>query len=146
MLANPNQVRTPVPQLEELRSAREPSCEGRVVCRVMAGGVVGEESDRQPLGLRAGDLLLAVGTARVGDLCILLPRGRGRPLVGRVIHGGLVAEPSGVPCCTNRWRVAGRLVVQAAGEPRGLVLPFPRASARSKDMPRQLPLFPGSVE
>ena len=92
MLAIPNQARTAVPQLKELHTPQHRSCEARVVCRVLAGGVVGDQRNGQPLGLRPGDLLLAVGTARVGDLCILVPRGRGRPLVGRVTHGGHVRD------------------------------------------------------
>lgn len=142
MLANPIQARLAVPQLEQLHPNEELSRPDRAVCRVVVGGEVGEHCEGQPLGLRPGDLLLAVGTARVGDLCVLLPRGRGRPLVGRITHGGLVAEPSGVPCCTERWCVAGRLVVKANDRPRGLVLPFPQRSSSSEDGTRQLPLFP----
>ena len=139
MLAITPKVRAEVPQLEELCRSSEGASEHSVVCRVAVGGVVGDGVRGTALVLNPGDRLLAVGVARVGELCILLPRGRGRPLVGRVTHGGLIAEPSGVPCCTNRWRVAGRLVVEAAQEPRGLVLPFrPRVRAHK---PNQLSLF-----
>jgi len=143
MLAITQQARTAVPHLEELSDYSDGSGEQSVVCRVAVGGIVGDGARGSSLVLRTGDRLLAVGTPRVGELCILLPRGRGRPLVGRVTHGGLIAEPSGVPCCTNRWRVAGRLVVQAAQEPRGLVLPFRlRIPAPSSN---QLSLFPATV-
>jgi hypothetical protein len=142
MLANSNQARPTVPQLKQLDRDEGSSRLALAVCRVVVGGEVGDHGNGQPLGLRPGDLLLAVGTARVGDLCVLLPRGRGRPLVGRITQGGLVAEPSGVPCCTQRWCVAGRLEVRPAAEPRGLVIPFPRQSADSEEPVRQLPLFP----
>jgi len=142
MLAIPKEARLAVPQLEELQQDQDLSEHGLALCRVVVGGEVGEHCDGQPLGLRPGDLLLAVGTARVGDLCVLLPRGRGRPLVGRITHGGLVAEPSGVPCCAERWCVAGRLVVRAGGKRRGLVLPFPKRPSDPEEPSRQLPLFP----
>ncbi len=130
MLAAHSQL--PVPHLERVPGAS--SVHSGWVCRVVVGGFVRDASSAEVLDLRPGDLLLAEGSARVGDLCLLVPRGRGRPLVGRLTQKGLVAEPTGVPCCTERWLVAGRLTVLSRGAPpqeglgnaRGIVLPFPR--------------------
>jgi hypothetical protein len=121
-----------VPHLERVPGVS--SVHSGWVCRVVVGGVVRDASPSEDLDLRPGDLLLAEGSARVGDLCLLVPRGRGRPLVGRLTQKGLVAEPTGVPCCTERWLVAGRLTVLSRGAShgaelataRGIVLPFPR--------------------
>jgi len=129
MLAAHSQL--PVPHLERVPGAS--SVQSGWVCRVVVGGFVRDASSSEVLDLRPGDLLLAEGSARVGDLCLLVPRGRGRPLVGRLTQRGLVAEPTGVPCCEERWLVAGRLTVLSRGTPRqeglgaarGIVLPFP---------------------
>ena len=144
MLAISTHARPAVPQLEQVHQDTAPSKPRGVVCRVVVGGEVCDRRNGPPLGLRPGDLLLAVGTARVGALCVLLPRGRGRPLVGSITQGGLVAEPSGVPCCPERWLVAGRLVIESNTGPRGLVLPFPQRGTSAEESGPQLPLFPSS--
>ncbi len=44
-----------------------------------------------------------------GDAIVLLPRGRGRPMAGRLAEGFLLG-PWGERCAPQRWDVAGRLV------------------------------------
>jgi len=56
--------------------------------------------------LRAGDHLL-LGAAEVGRLLLLVPRGHGRPMLGRRNGTQLFAEPSGVRASETRWQVAG---------------------------------------
>ncbi len=125
-----------VPHLERVPGAS--SVPSGWVCRVVVGGFVRDASSGEVLNLRPGDLLLAEGAARVGDLCLLVPQGRGRPLVGRITQQGLVAEPTGVPCCQERWLVAGRLTIVSRQAPRrepaevarGIVIPFPQRALR----------------
>jgi hypothetical protein len=57
---------------------------------------------------RAGDSLVVDGVSR-SDLLVLLPRGRGRPMLGRFGKHGLLAEPGGVRASDCRWRVLGQL-------------------------------------
>ena len=154
MLAAHSQL--PVPHLEWVPGAF--TVHSGWVCRVVVGGVVRNASGAEALDLQPGDLLLAEGSAQVGDLCLLVPRGRGCPLVGRLTQKGLVAEPTGVPCSGERWLVAGRLTVisqgaalrQGPGTARGIVLPFPHQArsdtpgpidAQEEDMQPQLLLF-----
>jgi len=59
--------------------------------------------------LRAGDRLV-LGAAHSEQLLVLLPRGYGRPMLGRRGAAGLVAEPSGVPASGLRWEVAGAVM------------------------------------
>lgn len=76
--------------------------------------------------LRAGDRLV-LGGGRDG-LVLLMPRGFGRPMLGRHTPRGLVAEPGGVPASTSRWGVlAGVLGVERALE-RGAGMPDGRWS------------------
>jgi hypothetical protein len=56
--------------------------------------------------LRVGDRLV-LGAPTADSLLVLVPRGYGRPMLGRRGSVGLVAEPSGVPVSTQRWSVAG---------------------------------------
>jgi hypothetical protein len=73
--------------------------------------------------LRAGDRLV-LGGNRAG-LVLLVPRGFGRPMLGRNTPRGLVAEPGGVPASASRWSVlAGvrgveRALERGAGMPAG---------------------------
>ncbi len=70
--------------------------------------------------LRAGDRLI-VGRQSDSDLLVLVPRGRGRPMLGRFGDRGLIAEPGGVPASERRWQVAGALVaVERCLERNGL--------------------------
>jgi hypothetical protein len=55
--------------------------------------------------LRPGDRLLLGGDRR--GLVMLMPRGFGNPMLGRVTARGLVAEPGGVPASHARWSVLG---------------------------------------
>jgi len=57
-----------------------------------------------------GDLLLVYGNARAGDFCVMTPWGHGCPRLGRISSEGLIAEPSGVRCSSDRWHSVGRLV------------------------------------
>lgn len=76
--------------------------------------------------LRAGDRLV-LGGSRDG-LVLLMPRGFGRPMLGRHTTKGLVAEPGGVPASPSRWGVlAGVLGVERALE-RGAGMPAGRWS------------------
>jgi hypothetical protein len=71
--------------------------------------------------LRAGDRLVLGG--RRDGLVLLMPRGFGRPMLGRHTPRGLVAEPGGVPASASRWGVlAGVLGVERALE-RGAGMP-----------------------
>lgn len=74
-----------------------------------------------------GDVLLVAGAAAVGEMCVLVPWGHGRPMLGRMTSTGFVAEPGGVPCSPRRWRVAGRLLahLRMRVRGRGRVLGFP---------------------
>jgi hypothetical protein len=58
------------------------------------------------LSLLPGDRLLLGPPSSVGTI-LLVPRGRGRPMLGHIVGGGLVAEPGCVPCSVRRWSVAG---------------------------------------
>ena len=58
----------------------------------------------------SGDLLFVYGDARAGDFCVMTPWGHGCPRLGRVSSDGLIAEPSGVRCSSDRWHSVGRLV------------------------------------
>lgn len=81
------------------------------------------------LALRAGDLLVVHPQAQTGDLVVLAPARFGRPMLGRLGPRGAVAEPSGVPCSADRWRVAGRVHLHVRPVPRDMpaVLRFPEA-------------------
>jgi hypothetical protein len=59
--------------------------------------------------LRAGDRLV-LGAAHQDELLVLIPRGYGRPMLGRRGNAGLLAEPSGVPASGLRWEVGGAVV------------------------------------
>jgi len=74
-----------------------------------------------------GDVLLVAGAAAVGEMCVLVPWGHGRPMLGRMTSTGFVAEPGSVPCSPRRWRVAGRLLahLRPRVRGRGRVLGFP---------------------
>jgi hypothetical protein len=74
-----------------------------------------------------GDVLLVAGAAAVGEMCVLVPWGHGRPMLGRMTSTGFVAEPGAVPCSPRRWRVAGRLLahLRMRVRGRGKVLGFP---------------------
>ena len=77
--------------------------------------------------IAAGDQLLVAGAASVGEMCVLVPWGHGRPMLGRITSTGFVAEPGSVPCSPRRWRVAGRLLahLRPRVRGRGRVLGFP---------------------
>ncbi|MEC7947507.1 MAG: hypothetical protein VX265_08035 [Myxococcota bacterium] len=73
--------------------------------------------------LRAGDRLVLGGTR--DGLVLLVPRGFGRPMLGRHTPRGLVAEPGGVPASASRWGVLSgvrgieRALERGAGMPEG---------------------------
>jgi len=84
------------------------------------------------MDLRRGDLLLARESVSRGQVGILIPRGYGRPMLGRRTANGLLAEPGGVPCSSDRWSMVGRLVARArsfrsnrASNPKVLRFHFP---------------------
>lgn len=58
--------------------------------------------------LRYGDRL-HVDPGVVEGLVALVPRGFGRPMLGRVTRSGLRAEPGDVPASALRWQVLGRI-------------------------------------
>jgi len=68
--------------------------------RVMRGGDVGV------LDLRIGDRLF-LRRPRADDLLLLVPRGLGRPMLGRRRGGELRVAPSGAQASPVRWAVAG---------------------------------------
>ena len=71
------------------------------------------------MAIAEGDLLLVAGAAAVGEMCVLVPWGHGRPMLGRVTSTGFVAEPGSVPCSPRRWRIAGRLLAHLRPRVRG---------------------------
>jgi hypothetical protein len=79
-----------------------------------------------PLGLAAWDVI-APGTTPEGwretgervwvrpgpaphGLCLLVPRGHGRPILGVVEPGQRLRGPWGEPCAHERWQIAGLVV------------------------------------
>lgn len=58
--------------------------------------------------LRPGDRL-RVTEGGTGGYLLLLPRGMGRPMIGRITRQGLVAEPGEVPASPQRWRPVGHI-------------------------------------
>ena len=87
--------------------------------RTVEGGVVVTRWGR--VGghlLRAGDRLV-LGTTRTDELLVLMPRGYGRPMLGRRAQGGLIAEPTGVPASGLRWEVGGSVVAVERDHERG---------------------------
>jgi hypothetical protein len=104
-----------VPRLERLP-------DGRIT--VVQWGQVGD------LLLRVGDHLL-VGDDHGSGLLVLVPNGRGRPMLGRFGKRGLVAEPGGVPASNYRWRVLGALhAVERSLERSGLETPVGHVAVR----------------
>jgi hypothetical protein len=89
--------------------------EGSAAIPAPGGGVVSVVS---------GDLLLVHGDAKAGDFCVMTPWGHGCPRLGRVTSSGLVAEPSGVSCSSDRWHSVGRLVghIRRNSDERGRVV------------------------
>jgi len=83
-----------IPRLEQTADGRV-----RVARWGRIGGVLLRAADRVVLGPEMGTGLL-----------VLVPRGYGRPMLGRRGPGGLIAEPAGVPASSLRWRVAGRIL------------------------------------
>ena len=79
---------------------------------VVRWGALGE------LLLRPGDLLIR-GPATPSGLLLLLPRGRGRPMVGVREHGRLLALPGRVPASDARWIVGGAVHALERGLERG---------------------------
>lgn len=94
------------------------------------------------LSLLPGDLLLVDPGAKDGELVVVAPRGRGRPMLALQTAEGAMALPSGVRCTPSRWQVLGRVVLQQRPQPQSMdkVLAFP---ARAQAL---LPLTPGSLE
>ncbi len=58
---------------------------------------------------RSGELVIVSGTPEQGDSVVLVARGPGRPMLGRVDGLRLLGD-HGEPCLLSRWSVAGRLV------------------------------------
>ena len=94
------------------------------------------------LSLLPGDLLLVDPGAKDGELVVVAPRGRGRPMLALQTAEGAMALPSGVRCTPSRWQVLGRVVLHQRAQPQPMdkVLAFP---ARAQAL---LPLTPGSLE
>ena len=59
--------------------------------------------------MRAGDSFV-LGSEKPDSLLLLIPVGRGRPMLGRRIEGRLMAEPSLVPASPLRWKVLGTIL------------------------------------
>ena len=75
--------------------------------RTASGGiVVGKWGRISGHLLRVGDRLV-LGPRASDELLVLIPKGYGRPMLGRFGQQGLVAEPSGVPASGLRWQIAG---------------------------------------
>jgi len=54
----------------------------------------------------AGERILCGGVPRNGDPVVLVPSGRGRPVLGRRVGLGWTGA-SNEPCSPRRWRAAG---------------------------------------
>jgi hypothetical protein len=85
---------------------------GRAV--VHRWGRVGETS------LRSGDRLV-IGPETAGGLLLLVPRGHGRPMLGRRSGSQLIAEPGGVPASARRWRVMGSVIALEREQERSVL-------------------------
>jgi hypothetical protein len=89
--------------------------------RTLEGGVIVTQWGRvDGQLLRTGDRLV-LGVAHADDLVLLVPRGYGRPMLGRRSKDGLIAEPTGVPASGLRWRVGGAVVAIERDLERGAV-------------------------
>ena len=113
------------------------------VCVQMGGTCVQvrAQGEIEGLSLLPGDLLLLDPGAKDGELVVVAPRGRGRPMLALQTAQGAMALPSGVRCTPSRWQVLGRVVLHQRPRPLAMdkVLAFPvRAQAL-------LPLSPGSL-
>ena len=93
-----------------IRRTRTPAPLGRASFQVLG------EAWLSSLALADGDLLCVGGAAGPGDLCVLVPRTWGHPMLGRRTRNGLVAEPSGLPASRQRWEVAGKVLGILRGE------------------------------
>ncbi len=131
MLQAVTRSRPAVPHLEFQQDGRLPSGFS-AGCRVLVGGGLPSGAPDWPLVLEPGDILFAAEDRVENALCVLAPSGHGRCLLGRVSQGGLVAEPSGMPCSPKRWRITGRVVLQvrASSERPGLALRLPLGQER----------------
>jgi len=90
--------------------------------------------------LRPGDRLL-IERGEGPGLLVLLPRGYGRPMLGRRQGRGLLAEPGSVPASEQRWRVAGRVVAIERPLERVVALEGDWAvAARVEEGPRGRPI------
>ena len=114
-----------------------------VVCARMGGACVQVRAPGEihGLSLLPGDLLLVDPGAKDGELVVVAPRGRGRPMLALQTAQGAMALPSGVRCTPSRWQVLGRVVLHQRPQPQVMdrVLAFP---ARAQAL---LPLSPGSL-
>jgi hypothetical protein len=70
--------------------------------------------------LRPGDQLV-LGGGRAA-LAMLVPKGFGNPMLGRITPRGLVAEPGRVPASRSRWRVLGGVQAVERSLERGAAL------------------------
>ncbi len=114
-LADPAGTFEAVPSIRWARSPRSAD----VLAVVTRWGRIG------PVELRPADRLVVrpEGDAPPGTLLLLVPRGRGNPMVGRRQRGELVAEPGSVPTAAERWRAAGRLAAVERDLERAVVPP-----------------------
>lgn len=71
------------------------------------------------LALRSADRLVVGGEPLEGRPLVLVPRGFGRPTLGRLERGHLLGEPGGVRCGGERWRAAGQVLAVARRPARG---------------------------
>jgi len=83
--------------------------------------VVVHEGGFAGLDLGAGDVLVCRGEAVHGELTVLVPRGHGRPRLGRV-RGTVLEGDAGEPCSSLRWAPAGRVVARYRLGPDGWVV------------------------
>ena len=86
-----------------------------------------------------GDVVVCRGEASPGDDVVMLPRGVGRPQLGRV-EGVRLLGAQGEPCHPARWQVAGKIVLAYRQQPDGWMVEL-RDAVSSAPTDGQLSLF-----
>ena len=154
MLAALNRSPAPIFRLDRGVEESVPEWKGSVF-QVLEGSAPLSSPWGGEMAIAEGDLLLVAGAAAVGEMCVLVPWGHGRPMLGRGLGTGFVAEPGSVPCSPRRWRIAAVcLLILSAGSRKGRLLSFPggdrfatsASQGGGSSMNALPPIWPGGAE